>query len=57
MQKLYAQNSIFEKVCRLMAEALFMNWQQKAKSLMLDNAETRYLKLISKRTDLPQRVP
>jgi len=57
MQMFYAQNPIFEKVGRLMAEALFMNWQQKAKSLMLDDAETRYLKLISRRTDLPQRVP
>ncbi len=57
MQMLYTQNSIFEKVGRLMAEALFMNWQQKAKSLMLDNAEVRYLKLITRRPDLPQRVP
>ncbi len=57
MQMLYAQNPIFEKVGRLMAEALFMNWQQKAKSLMLDNAEVRYLKLITRRPDLPQRVP
>jgi len=57
MQKLYAQNPIFEKVGRLMAEALFMNWQQKAKSLMIDDAEARYLKLITKRPDLPQRVP
>ena len=57
MQKLYAQNPIFEKVGRLMAEALFMNWQQKAKSLMLDDAEARYLKLIARRPDLPQRVP
>jgi len=39
-----------------MAEALFMNWQQKAKSLLLDNAETRYLKLIARILDLPQRV-
>ncbi len=57
MQELYSQNPIFEKVGRLMAEALFMNWQQKAKSLMLDNAEERYVKLINKRPDLPQRVP
>lgn len=57
MQLLYSLSPIFEKVGRLMAEALFMNWQQKAKSLLLDNAETRYLKLISRRPDLPQRVP
>ncbi|MBL4668920.1 MAG: Crp/Fnr family transcriptional regulator, partial [Flavobacteriales bacterium] len=57
MQQLYAQNPMFEKVGRLMAEALFMNWQQKAKSLMLDDAKARYLKLITRRPDLPQRVP
>ncbi len=57
MQELYAIKSTFEKVGRLMAEALFMNWQQKAKSLMLDDAETRYLKLITKRPSLVQRVP
>ncbi len=57
MQELYTQSPIFEKVGRLMAEALFMNWQQKAKSLMLDDAEARYLKLITRRPDLPQRVP
>ena len=57
LQNLYAQKPIFEKVGRLMAEALFMSWQQKAKSLMLDDAEARYLKLITRRPDLPQRVP
>lgn len=40
-----------------MAESLFMSWQQKAKSLMLDDAEARYLNLIRRRPDLPQRVP
>ena len=57
MQELYTLNPVFEKVGRLMAEALFINWQQKAKSLMLDDAEARYLKLISRRPDLPHRVP
>ncbi len=57
LQELYTLDAAFEKVGRLMAEALFMGWQQKAKSLMLDDAETRYLKLISRRPDLPQRVP
>jgi len=57
LQKLYKQKPIFEKVGRLMAEALFMSWQQKANSLMLDDAEARYLKLITRRPDLPQRVP
>jgi len=57
LQDLYSQKQIFEKVGRLMAEALFLSWQQKAKSLMLDDAEARYLKLITRRPDLPQRVP
>ena len=46
-----------KNMSRIMAEGLFINWHQKAKSLMLDDAETRYLKLISKRPDLLQRVP
>jgi len=53
----YANNSNYEKIGRIMAEGLFVNWHQKAKSLMLDDAETRYLKLISKRPDLLQRIP
>ena len=53
----YSNNSNYEKIGRIMAEGLFVNWHQKAKSLMLDNAETRYLKLISKRPDLLQRIP
>lgn len=57
LQELYAMDSAFEKVGRLIAEALFMSWQLKAKSLMLDDAEERYLKLITRRPDLPQRVP
>jgi CRP-like cAMP-binding protein len=53
----YADDPDFEKVGRIMAEGLFINSHQKAKSLMIDDAETRYLKLISKRSDLVQRVP
>ena len=53
----YGNNPNFEKVGRIMAEGLFINSHQKAKSLMIDDAETRYLKLISKRSDLVQRVP
>ncbi|WP_215225288.1 Crp/Fnr family transcriptional regulator [Echinicola shivajiensis] len=57
IQSLYSQNPIYEKLGRIMAEKLFINWQQKNKSLMLDNAETRYSKLINRRPDLPQRIP
>ena len=42
---------------RIIAEGMFLNWHHKAISLMLDDAETRYLKLSEKRSDLIQRVP
>tara|TARA_B100000212_G_C27209074_1_gene462172 strand:+ start:198 stop:779 length:582 start_codon:yes stop_codon:yes gene_type:complete len=57
LEKQFSNTQKFERMGRIIAENLFINWQQKAKSLMLDNAETRYLKLISKRADLIQRVP
>jgi CRP-like cAMP-binding protein len=57
MNNLYAENQIFERIGRLMAEGLFINWHLKAKSLFMDDAETRYRKLINIRPDLPQRVP
>lgn len=57
LQEFYEQKPVFEKVDRLMAEALLISWQQKAKSLILDDAEARYLKLIRRRPDLLQRVP
>ena len=57
LELLSAQSPVYEKVGRLMAESLFMNWHQKAKSLMLDDAEARYVKLIDQRPNLPQRVP
>ena len=54
---LYSENSIFERIGRLMAEGLFINWHLKAKSLFMEDAETRYRKLVKLRPDLPQRVP
>ena len=57
IQSEYSNDPNSEYIRRIMAEGLFLNWHQKAKSLMLDDAETRYLKLISNRPDLLQRVP
>jgi len=57
LQELYEINPIFERTGRLMAEMLFISWQQRVKSLLLDDAETRYKKLIETRPDLAQRVP
>ena len=48
---------IFERLGRVMMETLFLIWYEKAKSLILDDAQTRYLKLIKNRPDLAQRVP
>jgi CRP-like cAMP-binding protein len=47
----------FEKLGRIMAEQLYLQWHEKSKSLLMDNATERYLKLIQNRTELPQRVP
>lgn len=57
LDNLYYQKHSFERVGRIIAEALFKNWHQKAISLMLDSAETRYLKLIKDKPTLLQRVP
>jgi CRP-like cAMP-binding protein len=57
LNDLYQQHPIFERIGRLMAEGLFINWHLKAKSLFMDDAETRYRNLIALRPDLPQRVP
>ena len=57
LQELYELNPVFERAGRLVAEMLFLNWQQRVKSLLLDDAETRYRKLIENRPELPQRIP
>lgn len=55
--QLYKSNPEFERLGRLIAEGLYINWHLKAKSLTMDDAETRYQKLVSSRPDLIQRVP
>lgn len=57
LNDLYNQKHSFERVGRIIAESLFKNWHQKAISLMLDSAETRYRKLINNKPTLLQRVP
>jgi CRP-like cAMP-binding protein len=57
LDDLYSQKHSFERVGRIIAESLFKNWHQKAISLMLDDAETRYKKLIISKPELLQRVP
>ncbi len=57
LSDLYSQKQSFERVGRLIAESLFKNWHDKAVSLVIDDAKTRYEKLIKNRATLPQRVP
>ena len=57
LQTLYEKDKEFEKAGRLMSDMLFVTWQDKAKSLLIDEAQTRYLKRIENRPSLPQRVP
>ncbi len=55
--ELYGKNSIAERVGRIIAEGLFMRWQQKHKSFLLEDAMMRYQKLSDKNPELIQRVP
>jgi CRP-like cAMP-binding protein len=57
LHELYEMDPVFERTGRLIAEMLFINWQQRVKSFLLDDAETRYLKLAENRPYLIQRVP
>ena len=57
LQELYDTDPIFERAGRIMAEMLFINWQQRTKSFLLEDAETRYRKLTSNRPELIQRIP
>jgi len=57
LSDLYSKKHSFERVGRLIAESLFKNWHDKAVSLVIDDAKTRYEKLIKNRATLPQRVP
>ena len=50
-------NYSFDRLGRLMAEQIYLQWHEKSKSLLMDNATERYLKLIHNRPHLPQRVP
>jgi CRP-like cAMP-binding protein len=57
LQELYETDPVFERAGRMMAEMLFINWQQRAKSLLIEDAETRYNRLLENRPELVQRVP
>jgi CRP-like cAMP-binding protein len=58
LNELYNRGIVgFERLGRVMAEQLYLQWHVKSKSLLMDNATERYIKLIENRTELPQRVP
>lgn len=50
-------NQAFDKLGRKMAEQIYLQWHEKSKSLLMDDATERYLKLIHRRPHLSQRVP
>ncbi len=47
----------FDRLGRVMAEQIYLQWHEKSKSLLMDDATERYMKLIHSRPHLPQRVP
>ncbi|MCF6348511.1 MAG: Crp/Fnr family transcriptional regulator [Flavobacteriaceae bacterium] len=57
LKKIYDLGQTFEKIGRIITESLFLNWHDKSKSLLLDDAQERYLKLIKNKPNLQQRVP
>ena len=57
MQQLYKTGSNAERYGRLVAESLFVMVYQQKMEFMLYNPEERYIRLLSQRPDLFQRVP
>lgn len=57
LQKLYAQNELFERAGRLMAEYQFATWESKLQDTIFLSPTERYLKLIKKNQNILQRVP
>jgi len=58
MESLYGlANQPYNTLGRVMAEQLFLQWHEKSKSHLIDDATERYIKLIHNRPHLPQRVP
>lgn len=57
IQRLYDTSSCADRIGRIIAEGLFMRFQEKTKSLLLDDAQTRYLKLLKQDPEIIRRVP
>ncbi len=57
LQALYAENPQFERFGRLLAENVVIGSQRRTASLLFDTPEERYLKLISERPKVVERIP
>jgi CRP-like cAMP-binding protein len=57
LEKLYQQDPRFEKAGRLMAEFLFTQWELKLRETIFLTPTERYIKLLSDKKDVLQRVP
>lgn len=54
---LYQKDSKFEKAGRLMAEYLFTQWELKLRETIFFTPTERYIKMLSDKKDILQRVP
>jgi CRP-like cAMP-binding protein len=57
LNQLYAENCLFERAGRLMAEQLFAQWESKLQSTIFLSPSERYQKLIDSHSKILQRVP
>lgn len=57
LEKLGSAHPFIGDMSRRMNELLFLKMHDKARSLLLEDAQQRYLKLISQRPDLVNRIP
>ncbi|GGH27456.1 Crp/Fnr family transcriptional regulator [Sphingobacterium alkalisoli] len=57
LNKLGRSHPFIEGISRQMNEKLFLRMHDRLKSFLLDTASERYMKLMSERSDLVQRIP
>ena len=57
LEKLAAEHPFIESMSRAMNERLFLHMHDRLKSMLLDDAQTRYQQLLAQRNDLAQRIP
>jgi CRP-like cAMP-binding protein len=57
LQMLAAEHPFIESMSRAMNERLFLRMHDRLKSMLLDDAQERYKKLLADRPDLAQRIP